>query len=333
MMKKGFVIVAGAIVASAALYGQVNFEAPATFQFATASGPKVLFNYSTIGGPVVTGRPFSATEERKSSQILGDGTHIETTETNRLFRDEQGRTRQERKDGGISIYDPVAGFSAQLDPSSRMATKMMVMTRLAAPSPDTKLRLEALQHELAETERQYTDNSARVKEIQNQIANLKKAAAEQRVFTQVGAATSEVVEAQFRPRAEAGHVEVRTAATAERGGGGAFAYATSLDGGPTILRVDAGNNGNVESLPPQMVNGVLSQGTRTTETIPVGKIGNDRAISVVSERWYSNDLQMLVKSTSSDPRFGDSTYQLSNIVQTAPDPSLFQIPADYTVRK
>ena len=128
-------------------------------------------------------------------------------------------------------------------------------------------------------------------------------------------------------------MESGTATSAGRGGGVAVAYATAVGEGPTILRVDTGNNGNVESLPPQMVNGVLSQGTRTTETIPVGKIGNDRAISVVSERWYSNDLQMLVKSSSSDPRFGDSTYQLTNIVQTSPDPSLFQIPGDYTIRK
>lgn len=103
--------------------------------------------------------------------------------------------------------------------------------------------------------------------------------------------------------------------------------------GVTVLRVGAGDNGSVESLPAQMINGALAQGTRTTETIPVGKIGNDRAISIVNERWFSDDLQMLVKSSSSDPRFGESVYQLSAIVQASPDPSLFQIPSDYTIRK
>ena len=100
-----------------------------------------------------------------------------------------------------------------------------------------------------------------------------------------------------------------------------------------VLRVEPGNNAAVDSLAAQMVNGALAQGTRTTETIPAGKIGNDRPISVVNERWYSNDLQMLVKSTSSDPRFGDTTYQLTGIVQASPDASLFQLPADYTIRK
>jgi hypothetical protein len=79
-----------------------------------------------------------------------------------------------------------------------------------------------------------------------------------------------------------------------------------------------------------MVNGVMAHGTRSTLTIPIGQIGNDRAIQVISEQWFSNDLQMMVKSSNNDPRFGNTTYQLSGIVQVSPDPSLFQVPADYT---
>jgi hypothetical protein len=36
---------------------------------------------------------------------------------------------------------------------------------------------------------------------------------------------------------------------------------------------------------------------------------------------------MNVKTTNSDPRFGETTYQLTNIMQVAPDPILFQVPA------
>lgn len=334
-MKKGLVMIAGAMAASAALYGQGASEGPATFQFAVASGPRQIFTYSTIGSQVVTGRPYSATEERKSSQTLGDGTHIETTETNRVFRDEQGRTRVERKDGGISIYDPVAGFSAQLDPATKTATKMTVMVRTRF-ADEAKLKLaDGLRAQIAEREKTLSDKSPQVRELQSKLADLEKGMAEQRVI-QIKGPAPETVESEFRPQgAEAGHVELATVTEDGRGGrgGGAFAYATGVSAGPTILRVDAGNNGSVENLPSQLINGVLAQGTRTTETIPVGKIGNDRVINVVNERWYSNDLQMLVKSTSSDPRFGDSTYQLTNIVQTSPDPSLFQIPGDYTIRK
>jgi hypothetical protein len=37
----------------------------------------------------------------------------------------------------------------------------------------------------------------------------------------------------------------------------------------------------------------------------------------------------MVKSTNSDPRFGDTTYQVTDIVQGPQDPALFQIPSDY----
>jgi hypothetical protein len=334
-MKKRFVMIAGVVIASAALYGQGGSEGPATYQFAVASGPRPVFSYSTIGSPVVIGRPYSAMEERKSTQTLGDGTRIETTETNRLFRDEQGRTRVERKDGGISIYDPVAGFSAQLDPSTKTATRMTVIVRTASADEAKRKQLETLRTQLTEWEKTHTDKDPQSRELQAKVADLEKTTAEQR-FVQIKGATTEAVEAQLRPQpVEAGRLELTTVTEGARGGrsGGGFAYTTAVAGAPTILRVDPGNNGSVDSLPPQMVNGILAQGTRTTETIPVGKIGNDRAISVVSERWYSNDLQMLVRSTSSDPRFGDSTYQLTSIVQTSPDPSLFQIPGDYTIRK
>jgi hypothetical protein len=83
-----------------------------------------------------------------------------------------------------------------------------------------------------------------------------------------------------------------------------------------------------EDLGYQPVNGVSAQGSRTTTTIPVGQIGNDRPIQIVSERWMSPDLQMLIKSTTNDPRFGETTYELTNIRQGAQDPSLFQIPAN-----
>jgi hypothetical protein len=86
-----------------------------------------------------------------------------------------------------------------------------------------------------------------------------------------------------------------------------------------------------EDLPPQSVNGVYCRGSRVTETIPAGTFGNDRDIKIVSERWYSDDLQVLVKSSNSDPRFGVTTYELTNIAQAPPDQALFQVPADYTL--
>ena len=35
----------------------------------------------------------------------------------------------------------------------------------------------------------------------------------------------------------------------------------------------------------------------------------------------------------SDPRSGDTTYRLTNIVQAEPSRSLFEVPADYTLKE
>jgi hypothetical protein len=86
-----------------------------------------------------------------------------------------------------------------------------------------------------------------------------------------------------------------------------------------------------EALGMQMVNGVNAEGTRTTHTIAAGEIGNDKPIQVVSERWYSTELQTVVKSTRTDPRFGTTKFLLTNIQKGEPAAALFTVPADYTV--
>jgi hypothetical protein len=86
-----------------------------------------------------------------------------------------------------------------------------------------------------------------------------------------------------------------------------------------------------EDLGTQTMAGVSAQGTRVTYTIPAGRIGNEKAITVVFERWYSNDLQIMVMSKRSDPRFGDTVYTLTNIQRQEPPASLFAVPSDYTV--
>ena len=77
--------------------------------------------------------------------------------------------------------------------------------------------------------------------------------------------------------------------------------------------------------------GVTVTGTRTTHTIPAGQIGNDRPLSIVTEVWTSPDLKTVIYSKRSDPRMGDQTFQLTNIVRAEPDPSLFTVPSDFKI--
>lgn len=86
-----------------------------------------------------------------------------------------------------------------------------------------------------------------------------------------------------------------------------------------------------EDLGSKVIEGVTAQGTRTTETIPAGKIGNVLPINVVDEVWYSPDLHMNVATTHNDPRSGEVVYKLTNINRGEQPQSLFEPPADYTV--
>ena len=94
----------------------------------------------------------------------------------------------------------------------------------------------------------------------------------------------------------------------------------------------AGGTVNREELGTQVVEGVPATGTRTTTTIPAGAIGNEQPLLIVSEQWFSPELKVLVLTKHSDPRTGETIYRLTNILQTEPTRSLFEVPADYTLR-
>ena len=94
----------------------------------------------------------------------------------------------------------------------------------------------------------------------------------------------------------------------------------------------APNSPAVEQLGTKVVEGVQAEGTRTTLTIPAGQIGNDQPIQIVDEVWRSPELQVIVHSEHSDPRMGSTKYSLQNISRSDPSPTLFQVPADYTVK-
>jgi hypothetical protein len=89
---------------------------------------------------------------------------------------------------------------------------------------------------------------------------------------------------------------------------------------------------STEQLGTRQIEGVAAEGTRTTMTIPPGQIGNIGPIEVVTERWFSKELQEAVLITRRDPRSGDTTYRLTNIVRREPPPDLFMVPADYETR-
>jgi hypothetical protein len=88
-----------------------------------------------------------------------------------------------------------------------------------------------------------------------------------------------------------------------------------------------------ESLGVQFMEGVNAEGTRATQTIEAGEIGNDRPLQIVTERWTSPDLQTTVKMTHSDARTGQETFTLTGISRAEPSADLFQVPPGYQLVK
>jgi hypothetical protein len=86
-----------------------------------------------------------------------------------------------------------------------------------------------------------------------------------------------------------------------------------------------------DSLGTETIDGLLIKGTRTTTIFPAGSFGNDRPVTVVRENWVSPELLVVVVKKTSDPRTGEFSSRLTNISRSDPDPSLFQVPADYEV--
>jgi len=122
--------------------------------------------------------------------------------------------------------------------------------------------------------------------------------------------------------------EARVTATLDAGG---ITTVTTTPG--AVMKMKEPGEVKTESLGQQTIEGIPATGTRTTRTIAAGAIGNEQPIEVTSETWYSSDLQMVVMSKHNDPQIGETTYTLTNIQRGTPPQSLFEVPANYTIRE
>lgn len=86
-----------------------------------------------------------------------------------------------------------------------------------------------------------------------------------------------------------------------------------------------------EDLGTQNISGVSAHGVREIQTIPASS-NTGKEIVLTDEYWYSEDLHMNVAVKHDDPRTGRVSMTLTQVTRTEPDPSIFQIPDDYTTR-
>jgi hypothetical protein len=142
------------------------------------------------------------------------------------------------------------------------------------------------------------------------------------------------------PAAPARSMEPRPmrAAPAEGGGGGG-GVGWGIGGGITGLPPAAAaasarprpRTAGTEDLGTQMIDGVSVHGTRTTTVIPTGTVGNDGPITTTRDVWFSPELNLVIRTVTTDPRSGTQTSGIGNLSRDEPDPTLFTVPADYII--
>lgn len=284
---------------------------------------KALAETSVLSEKVVKGSPFTADAVNESVQVLADGNRIVRSSTNKLYRNTEGRFRREMSGGsggalgsfysvgpGITILDPVAGHRYLLDSQLRTARIGTLAPTAALTTGQGKALSAATQAAMAErraVESRATTPRATIASDDRNVEVAVVKDAEVKLFAETAKVYAETAKAYGQ-----------TVATAP---GNTFVYTT---GSPKYET-------RTENLGVQNIEGVEAEGVRTVTTIPAGDIGNERPIEMIYERWYSKDLQLVVMSRNIDPRFGEQTYRLTNIVRNEPDPSLFEVPSGFKV--
>ncbi len=249
----------------------------------------------SFGGKLVKGAPYSAQAVTERTHVLGDGNRIVNKSTDMVYRDSEGRTRREQS---LRVIGPMA--------SSGESPQMIFISDPVAGtsySLDTRNQVARKMPSFKFKFEFKTPSPDKIKEHKE----LKEHGAPDKTF-----------EIEIERGIERDIVIDRKAAEA----------------GVSMGWLDKRNaSAKTESLGRQNVGGVDAEGTRSTVTIAAGEIGNERPIEIVSERWYSPELQTVVMTRHSDPRFGETVYRLMNIDRSEPARSLFEVPAGFTVKE
>jgi hypothetical protein len=87
-----------------------------------------------------------------------------------------------------------------------------------------------------------------------------------------------------------------------------------------------------ENLGTVMLQGLPVTDVRTTTVVPAGRAGNDAPITKTHEVWTSQDLKLVMKQQTEDPRTGVTTVELEEFSRAEPDPALFRVPPGYAVK-
>jgi hypothetical protein len=263
-------------------------DGPREFNLKIAGDPQNTFFYELDSQPtVVKSSPYTAKAITTTTQTLADGNKITHTNEVQLSRDSEGRTRREQS-------------LAELGPWHTNDKGSIISIN----DPVAHMRYEL---------RQSGDKVV--------SANKTMSVERTRVLEQKAKAEADAT------RVRDGHgvgVGVGDEPGMDRN---VVILTTDNDSDQVRFKIEQDNKSvKTEDLGTQTIEGVSASGKRTTVTIPAGQVGNELPINIVTETWYSPELQLTVMSKRNDPRVGETEFKMTNIQRVEPDPTLFQAP-------
>jgi hypothetical protein len=321
-----------------------------------------LFSGRMGSGKVVKGAPYSAEMVTEANQPLADGNVISKKTAGAVYRDGEGRTREESgasgKERSIFINDPVAGKHIVLSPGAKRAVVTPrapvaiheMKNKQVVKVDGTEIRIE--DGKVFVNGRETSDAKVVVasksgKEVK--VENGKILVDGKEIGTGPGSGTHVIVnrvDSGDGVRREEVRVQVVRAGDDRvipmppippQPPGGLTAPLAPLPPMPGVSTLRFENMGKLgkgvaANLGTKDFDGVKAEGKSTTWTIPAGEIGNRAPIQVVSESWYSPELQVTVYSRYADPRTGESIFRLAGIRRGEPAAELFTTPEGYEVK-
>lgn len=312
-----------------------------------------------MGSTIVKGAPYGAEVVTENNQRLPDGNVISRKKASRVWRDGEGRTRQETLEEGkakdVFIFDPVAGTHHVLRTGSRRAISRPIAPKVYSFGSGDKRVVRVGPTEVRMEDGKVVVNGREVKvrdldlevggrkiRIENGVVSIDGKAIEPGSRRHVEVHTIDGNDSPDGTRREEIRVQVIAPPAppvpptppAPGAAPAPLPPAPPLLPGVQTFRFESTARlgpGVTTVLGSKEFDGVRADGKSTTWTIPAGKIGNRDPIHITSETWHSPELQVTVYSRYNDPRTGESIYRLDNIRRGEPDPALFKVPDDYRV--
>lgn len=260
-----------------------------------------------VSTKVVKGAPYSAEAIIESTQTLSDGNRIVHRQRVHFYRDSEGRTRREET---LTAIDPLAaqGTPATIvtiqDPKSGVAYVLDPQNKTAQKIPG-----------LMSTLPRFGTESHGVVLGMHRISN-----------------ENSVADGMDMPAIPEGNTvtasSVRMDGPEVSSRGGVVAF----ESGSVPAKGDPADK-KITPLGHEEIAGISAIGTRTSLTIPANAIGNEEPLTIVNDKWFSQELQIVLRTKESDPRLGETTYEVMTLDRGEPSHSLFAVPADYKVTK